>query len=77
MRKDNGCQLKGQSFSNSKALMNTSYYLKYTKVLGKFVPIEQIYIDEFEKGNKTKVKISGIVTGNWTTRYLQRRTWRI
>jgi hypothetical protein len=43
--------------------MNTAYYLKYTPVLGKYVPIEQIFIDEFEKGNKTIVKISGIVTG--------------
>ena len=63
VRKDNKLQLKEQSFSNSKALMSTSYYLKYTQVLGKFVPIEQLYIDEFEKGNKTKVEISGIVTG--------------
>ncbi len=63
VRQDNRLSLKEQSFSSSKTLMNTAYYLKYTQVLGKYVPIEQIYIDEFEKGNKTEVKISGIVTG--------------
>ena len=63
VRQDNKLTLKEQSFSNSKTLMNTAYYLKYTQVLGKYVPIEQLFIDEFEKGNKTMVKISGIVTG--------------
>jgi hypothetical protein len=59
---DNFLQLKDQAFSSSKTLMNTSYYRKYTTVLGKYVPIEQLFIDEFEKGNKTVVQISGIVT---------------
>jgi hypothetical protein len=63
VRQDNRLSLKQQSFSSSRTLMNTAYYLKYTPVLGKYVPIEQIFIDEFEKGNKTIVKISGIVTG--------------
>jgi len=62
VRTDNSLILKEQSFSNSKTLMNTAYYLKYTMMLGKYVPIEQLFIDEFEKGNKTIVKISGIVT---------------
>ncbi len=63
VRQDNLLSLKQQSYSSSRALMNTAYYLKYTQVLGKYVPIEQMFIDEFEKGNKTIVKISGIVTG--------------
>jgi hypothetical protein len=63
VRQDSRLSLKEQSFSSSRALMNTTYYRKYTQVLGKYVPIEQIFIDEFEKGNKTEVKISGIVTG--------------
>jgi hypothetical protein len=62
VRKDNILQLKDEAYSSSKTLMATSYYLKYTVVLGKYVPIEQLFIDEFEKGNKTIVKISGIVT---------------
>jgi len=62
VRTDNGLLLKEQSFSSSKALMSTAYYRKYTTVLGKFVPVLQLFIDEFEKGNKTTVEISGIVT---------------
>ncbi len=63
VRQDNLLSLKQLSYSSSRTLMNTAYYLKYTQVLGKYVPIEQMFIDEFEKGNKTIVKISGIVTG--------------
>jgi len=61
VRQDNFLQLKEQSFSNSKTLMLTSYYPKYTTVDGKYVPIKQMYIDEFEKGNKTIVELSNIV----------------
>jgi Outer membrane lipoprotein-sorting protein len=63
VRTDNFLQLKDEAYSNSKTLMTTSYYLKYTQVLGKYVPIKQLFVDEFEKGNKTIVEISGIVTG--------------
>lgn len=62
VRTDNGLLLKEQAFSSSKTLMNTAYYRKYTIVLGKFVPVQQYFIDEFEKGNKTVVEISGIIT---------------
>ena len=76
VRTDNFLLLKEQSFSSSKALMNTAYYRKYTVVLGKYVPVQQLYIDEFEKGNKTIVEISGIVTeklgdGIFTKAYLE------
>jgi outer membrane lipoprotein-sorting protein len=62
VRTDNFLQLKDEAYSSSKTLMATSYYLKYTVVLGKYVPIKQLYVDEFEKGNKTIVEISGIIT---------------
>jgi len=62
VRTDNFLQLKDEAYSSSKSLMATTYYLKYTTVLGKFVPVKQIFVDEFEKGNKTIVEISGIVT---------------
>lgn len=62
VRTDNFLQLKDQAYSSSKALMTTSYYLKYTQVLGKYVPVKQIFVDEFEKGNKTILEISGIIT---------------
>jgi hypothetical protein len=62
VRTDNALLLKEQSFSSAKTLMNTAYYRKYTTVLGKFVAVQQLFIDEFEKGNKTIVEISGIIT---------------
>ena len=42
--------------------MQTTYYQKYTLVNTKYVAIKQLIIDEFEKGNKTLVDISGIGT---------------
>jgi hypothetical protein len=61
-RKDNDLLLKEQSFSLSGTLMETSYYLKYTTIDGKYVAVRQMHIDEFEKGNKTVVELSGIST---------------
>jgi hypothetical protein len=61
-RKDNNLLLKEESYSSSGTLMLTSFYLKYTQVLGKYVAINSMYVDEFEKGNKTNVEISGIAT---------------
>ncbi len=62
VRTDNALLLKQQSFSSSGTLMQTAYFLKYTSIKGKYIPVSQMYIDEFEKGNKTKVEISGIST---------------
>jgi len=62
VRKDNYLPLKDQSFSLSGTLMNSAYYLKYTLVENKYVAIKSMYIDEFEKGNKTVVEVSGIST---------------
>src|SRR3989339_2178456 len=62
VQQSNGLLLKETAYSSSHTLMQTSYYLKYTQVAGKFVPVNQIFIDEFEKGNKTILEISGIVT---------------
>jgi outer membrane lipoprotein-sorting protein len=59
-RRDNFLLLKESSFALSGALLQTAYFLKYTPIEGRFVPVEQIFIDEFEKGNKTKVNISDI-----------------
>ncbi len=61
-RKDNNLLLKEESYSSSGTLMLTAFYLKYTQVLGKYVAINSMYVDEFEKGNKTNVGISGIAT---------------
>jgi len=59
-RKDNNLPLKEQAFSLSGTLMQTAYYLQYTQIEGKFVPIKQMFVDEFEKGNKTIVEIFDI-----------------
>lgn len=60
VRRDNFLPLKELSFANSGALMQTAYFLKYTPVQGRFLAVEQIFIDEFEKGNRTKLNISEI-----------------
>jgi hypothetical protein len=61
-RRDNNLLLKEECYSSSGSLMLTVFYLKYTQILGKYVAIKQMYVDEFEKGNKTVVEISGIAT---------------
>ncbi len=60
IRRDNYLPLKVQSYSLSGTLMQTSYLLKYTKIQGKYLATKRIYIDEFEKGNKTIVEIKNI-----------------
>jgi len=62
VKKDGYLPLKEQSFSSSGTLMQTAYYIKYTTVNEKYVAVKHIYIDEFEKGNKTLVDISNIST---------------
>ena len=60
VRRDNFLLLKETSFTQSGTLMQTAYFLKYTPLEGRFVPVEQIFIDEFEKGNKTKLALADI-----------------
>ncbi|MBI4352083.1 MAG: outer membrane lipoprotein-sorting protein [Elusimicrobia bacterium] len=62
-RRDNNLLLKQESYSLSGTLMQTAYFLKFTEVEGRFVPVKQLFIDEFEKGNKTVVEISNLVPG--------------
>lgn len=62
VRRDNFLPLKAQYYSLSGTLMQTAYFLKYTIIDGKYVPLNQIFIDEFEKGNKTVMELSGITT---------------
>ncbi len=52
--------LKTQSYSLSGTLMQTAYYPRYTVVEGRYIAIQHIYIDEFEKGNKSIVELTGI-----------------
>ncbi|MBI5207234.1 MAG: outer membrane lipoprotein-sorting protein [Candidatus Firestonebacteria bacterium] len=62
LKKDTFLTLKEESYSSSNTLMQTAFFLQYTTVDNRFVPIKHIYIDEFEKGNKTMVEISDIST---------------
>jgi len=60
VRKDNNLILKEEAYSLSGTLMQTAYYLKYTTVDGRYVAVKMLFLDEFEKGNKTVVEISNI-----------------
>jgi len=60
-RRDNNLLLKQESYAASGTLMQTAYFLKFTEIEGRFVPVKQLFIDEFEKGNKTIVEIANIV----------------
>jgi Outer membrane lipoprotein-sorting protein len=60
LRIDNALLLKEEDFSSSGTLMQSAYFLKYTTINGKYIPVNQLFVDEFEKGNKTKLEISGI-----------------
>ncbi|MFN3660338.1 MAG: outer membrane lipoprotein-sorting protein [Brevinematales bacterium] len=60
VHKNNFLILKAQAFSLSGTLMQTIYYLKYTQIEGRYIPLQQIFVDEFEKGNKTILELSGI-----------------
>ncbi len=62
VRKDNFLVMKEESYSLSGTLMQTAIYPKYTSIGGRYVPGNQVFVDEFEKGNKTLVEISGIST---------------
>jgi len=62
-RRDNNLLLKQESYSLSGTLMQTAYFLKFTEIEGRFVPVKQLFIDEFEKGNKTIVEIANMVPG--------------
>jgi hypothetical protein len=62
VQRDNFLSLKIESYSLSGTLMQTAYFPKWTEIEGKYIPIQHIYIDEFEKGNKTIVELSGIST---------------
>ena len=60
VRKDNYLALKQESYSLSGTLMQTVYYVSYTTVQDRYVPVKSIYVDQFEKGNKTIQQITGI-----------------
>ena len=62
VRRDNNLILKEESYALSGTLMQTAYFLKYAEIKKAMVPVKQLFIDEFEKGNKSVLEISGIST---------------
>jgi hypothetical protein len=60
VRQDNFLTMKTESYSLSGTLMETGYFPKYTTVESKYIPLQMIFVDEFEKGNKTVIELSGI-----------------
>ncbi|HEY8344948.1 MAG TPA: outer membrane lipoprotein-sorting protein [Bacillota bacterium] len=60
VRQDNYLPLKTEGYSLSGTLMESAYYLKYTKIGGKYLWVQAMFVDEFEKGNKTVVEIQNI-----------------
>ena len=60
VRRDNLLTLKRKSYALSGTLMQSAYFPKYTKIDGRYFPIRMIFVDEFEKGNKTMLEMSGI-----------------
>lgn len=60
VRKDNFVPLKEESYSLSGTLMQTAYFPKYTTIQGKYLWIKGIFVDEFEKGNRTVVDVEDI-----------------
>ena len=60
VRQDNFLTMKQEQYSLSGTLMETSFFPKWTTVEGKYIPLRMIFVDEFEKGNKTLVELSGI-----------------
>ena len=60
VQKDKTIMRKEASYSASGTLMQTAYFLSFTEIKKRLVPVKQLFVDEFEKGNKTIVEISGI-----------------
>lgn len=55
--------LKEQDFSPSGTLMQSSYFPKYMPVDNRTIPSQMLFVDEFEKGNRTVVELSQVKTG--------------
>jgi outer membrane lipoprotein-sorting protein len=54
--------LKEEAYAANGTLMHTVYFTQYTQIGAHFMAIKQLYIDEFEKGNKTIMEVTDIST---------------
>lgn len=62
VRTDNFLPLKEEAYSSSGTLMQSAYYINYSIIDGNYVAVKSMYVDEFEKGNKTIMEIADIKT---------------
>lgn len=60
VRRDQAVVVKEAAFALSGTLMQTVYNLKFTEINKQIIPVKFLIVDEFEKGNKSVVEISGI-----------------
>ncbi len=60
VRRDNFLLLKEEAYSLSGTLMETSYYPRYTEVEGSYIPLQMVFVDEFDVGERTVVELSGV-----------------
>lgn len=60
VRRDQAVVIKEAAFALSGTLMQTVYNLKFTEINKQIIPVKFLIVDEFEKGNKSVVEISGI-----------------
>lgn len=60
VRQDNFLTMKQEQYALSGTLMETSYFPKWTEVEGRYIPLQMIFVDEFEEGNKSLLELSGI-----------------
>lgn len=60
VEKETYLPLKTQGFSLSGTLMETHYLPKWTVIDGKNIWVQLVIVDEFEKGNKSIIELSGI-----------------
>ena len=60
LRKNPSLILKIENYSRSGTLLQTQFIPKYQKIEGKYLGVLGFNRDEFEKGNRTKFKISDI-----------------
>ena len=60
IRQDNFLTMKKESYSLSGTLMESNFFPKWTTVEGKYIPLQMLFVDEFEKGNKSVLELSGI-----------------
>jgi len=58
--RDKFLELKRESYSLSGTLMETDLFGDYKEIEGRFVPLQQWFTDEVEKGKISKLQITGI-----------------